>query len=473
MSAAIERMRRWHHEPWVFAREALGITPDAWQDEVLKALPGNQRVCLCASKGPGKSGLLAMIGLWYLSTRPHPKCVATSISADNLRDNLWSEFAKWMMRSKFLSHTFKWSAERIFAKEHPETWWISARAWSKTADKGQQADTLAGIHADHVLFLIDEAGGVPDSVAVTAEAGLANASQEHGREAKLIIAGNPTQLSGPLYRATTTERDLWWVKNISGDPDDPNRAPRVSPEWAREQIRKFGRDNPWVLVNVFGRFPPAQSNALIALHDALAALKRSAAGDMRGVPKILGVDVARFGDDESVLALRQGQVLFEPKRFRNLSLMELVSKVTYSIEEHRPDAVFIDQTGMGAGVVDRLRELKYSVIGVDFGGSAGRPERYVNKRCEMWGLMGEWVKSASIPSSCEELARQMAEPTYTFTPKGQLWLESKKDLKARGKDSPDIADAVALTFAQPVAAPQPATGDRKSVKVQYDWNPLE
>lgn len=446
------KLRQWREEPWAFVREVFGAEPDAWQEEALHAVVTHNRIALKACKGPGKSTLLAWVGWWFLATRPHPKVVCTSISGDNLRDNLWAEMAKWQKRSPFLTKRFTWSAERISSNEHVETWWASARQWPKTADATQQANTLAGVHADHVLFLIDEAGGIPDAVVATAEAGLANAIEEKGTEAKLILAGNPTHLSGPLYRACTRERALWWVKEISSAPDDPSRTPRVSAQWAQEQIDKYGRDSPWVLVNVFGQFPPGQSNTLLGVEEVTAATRREMVErDWLEEVKVLGVDVARFGDDQSVLFRRQGRASFPPKVFRNVDTMRLASEVAQEVGAWQPDATFVDVTGIGGGVVDRLKQLGFSVIGVDFG---GRPNagKFLNKRCEMWWELSQWLRAGGGIPDDSELISELTSPTYSFNSAGKLVLESKADMKARGVSSPDKADALALTFAQPVAS---------------------
>lgn len=450
MIAAAEKIRLWREKPTQFVREVLLAEPDAWQDEVLNAACTHQRICLKASKGPGKSTILAWLGWWFLLTRLHPKVVATSVTAANLHDNLWTEMSKWQQKSRLLRALFEWTDDRIFAKQHRETWWASARSWPKTGDATRQADTLAGIHADNVMFLLDEAGGIPDAVAATAEAGLANENSEKGREALLIIAGNPTNLDGPLYRACTRERGMWWVKEISGDPDDPKRAPRVSVKWAREQISKYGRDNPWVLVNVFGQFPPGQSNALIGVEMATAAGMREHNPRLfQDEPKILGVDIARFGDDRSVIFMRQGLQTFRPSVFRNVDTMDLADRIATCIYKNKPDGVFLDMASFGAGVYDRLKQLGHNVSGVDFGGKPLSP-KFANRRAEMWHGMAEWLKRGAIPDD-NELISELTAPTYKFDEHGKLLLEKKADIKKRISVSPDKADALALTFAAPVA----------------------
>jgi hypothetical protein len=475
----VQHLRRWRGDPVAFVRECLRASPDAWQVEVLRAVGGGvpqQRYALKASKGPGKSTVLAWVVWWWLATRLHPKVVCTSITADNLRDGLWTELAKWQQQSDFLKAAFEWKSERISAVDHPETWWASARPWAKGADASQQANTLAGIHADAVLFIIDEAGGVPDAVAAAAEGGLANADAAEGREAKLLIAGNPTHLEGPLYRACTSERALWWVKEISGDPDDPGRAPRVSVDWAREQIAKYGRENPYVLVNVFGRFPPASASSLFGPDDVSAAMARVIAkAEYASEVKILGVDVARQGDDRTVIALRQGRVVFGPRILRIPDTMAIAGQVSMVFDKHRPDALFIDQATFGFGVLDRLVQLGYPAIGVDFGGKPVTHVKYANRRSEMWFLMAEWVKAGGVLPKVPELTAELTAPKYSFDAHNKLLLEKKKDIKARTGTSPDIADAIALTFAQPVL-PRDAREHHRNAAgatAAADYDPLE
>lgn len=450
LDQAQTNIRRWREDPRLFVREVLHATPDPWQDEVLAAFPHHNRIAEIACKGPGKSACDSWLGWNFLTTRPHPKVVATSITGDNLRDGLWAEMAKWRSRAPLLRELFEWTHTRIFAKHHPETWFASARQWSKSADPGQQADTLAGIHADYVLFLIDEAGGVPDSVASAAEAALAT-----GIETKLVISGNPTALSGPLYRAATTERRLWFVVHITGDPDDPKRSPRVDAQWAREQIEKHGPEHPFVLVNVFGRFPPGQSNALIGVNEVNDALRRTLAESaFMHEPRVLGVDVARFGDDRTVIFPRQGLMAMRPRVLRELDGMQVASQVVMSIRKWKPHAVFIDGNGNGSGVVDRVRQLGFDVVEVQAGAAAKDRAQFVNRRVEMWSAMADWVRRGGCLPTVPEIVGELTAPVYWFDSRNRMHLESKDDLKERGLSSPDHADALAHTFWEPVAPPE-------------------
>jgi len=444
-TVAAEKLKLWRLRPDVFVREVFGATPDPWQDEILKAFPHKQRIAMKASKGPGKSCIEAWLAWNFLVTRPHPKIAATSISGDNLRDGLWSEMAKWRETSPLIKNSFVWQKERIFAKEHPETWWMSARQWSKSADPNSLGNTLAGLHADYIMFILDESGGIPDAIMAAADAALSSCKEGH-----IVQAGNPTHLEGPLYRACTSERQFWHVVEITSDPDNPNRSPRVKADWAREQIAKYGKDNPWVLVNVFGQFPPASFNALIGPEEVDEAInRRYREGDFQASARILGVDVARFGDDSSIIFPRQGLQAFTPHQYRGLSGTEGAEIVLHKWNHWDVDAAFIDNTGgFGSSWIDNLIRLGKSPIPVNFSQAAINPV-YGNKRAEMAFLCVEWIKKGGALPDVKELRDSLVQTTYTF--KGdKLMIEPKEDVKSKLGYSPDHLDALWLTFALPV-----------------------
>src|SRR6266576_4087041 len=200
LSRAQATLLRWKADPVAMVREAFEAEPEPYQAEALMAFanPAIERIAMKACKGPGKTTTEAWMLLNFIATRPYPKIAATSITEDNLNDDLWPEIAKWHCRSPFFREHFAWTKTRYSYREAPETWFATARTWPKTADAERQADTLAGIHADHVLFILDESGGIPQAVMTTAEAVLAT-----GVEAKVIQVGNPTHTTGPLHRACT------------------------------------------------------------------------------------------------------------------------------------------------------------------------------------------------------------------------------------------------------------------------------
>lgn len=453
MKAAADALRRWRKSPATMVRELFRVEPDAWQVDVLESFPKAPRLCMKACKGPGKTAVLAWLAWNFLLTRPHPKIAATSITGDNLSDGLWTEMANWQRRSPLLTSQFTWTKTRIVANDAPETWWMSARTWPRNGDANAQADTLAGLHADYLLFLIDEAGGIPDAVMAAAEAGLANAGRGGtggGKEAHIAMAGNPTHRTGPLYRACTLEAHLWHVTEITSDPDDPKRTPRVSVEWAREQIQKYGKDNPWVLVNVFGRFPPNSLNTLLGPDEVREAMARMAQEhEFSGAARILGVDVGREGDDASVIFPRQGRQAFPPQVLRNASSLHGAGAVARKWQDWQADAVFVDNTGgFGGGWVDQLRALSFQPTPVHFS-QAALDARYHNKRAEIWFLLAEWIKQGGCLPNVPELIAELTEPTYSFKD-DKLIIEPKDLVKARLGRSPDHADALALTFTAPV-----------------------
>ncbi len=469
-------LKLWAEKPVAFVRDVFGVEPEPWQQDVLEAFPHRQRMAMKACKGPGKTAVLAWLAWNFLLTRPdHPKIAATSITAANLADNLWTEMAKWQYQSELLRAAFTWTKTRVFANEAPETWWMSARPWPKTASREHQANTLAGLHADYIMFLLDESGGIPSGVMASAEAALSSCKEGH-----IVQAGNPTHLEGPLFDACTKDRRLWHVTEISADPDDPKRSQRVNPEWAKEQIEKYGRDNPWVLVNVFGKFPPGSLNTLIGPEECRDATKRAyREDDIASAARVLGVDVARFGDDASVIFPRQGLVAYPPQKFRNLDGMQGAGHVARKWLDWDADAVFIDDTGgWGSSWIDNLRRLGRAPIPVGFASKASDP-RYDNKRTEMYFDAVEWIKAGGALPDCPELIAAMSSTTYSFRG-DRLLLEPKEIVKQRLGYSPDDADGFALTFAQPVAA-RVHYGDRTAEafrrkqwggRIQHEYDPL-
>lgn len=459
-------IKRWREQPHVYVRERFGVEPDPWQDQVLMDFPNCPRQAMQSCKGPGKTGLEAWMGWNFLETRPHPKIAAVSISKDNLRDNLWAEMAKWQQRSEVLKEQFVWTTARIFHRPYPETWFMSARAFSKSATADEQSATLAGLHADYIMFLIDESGAMPPPVVVTADAALGSCIEGH-----IVQAGNPLLHSGALYMATRAEKAKWKVYEITGDPDDPKRSPRVSVEWAREQIAEYGRDNPYVMVNVLGKFAPSSINALLSLEEVEAATKRSYdEHDIAQAARILGVDVARYGDDSSVVFPRQGLVAFTPRRYRNLNSIDGASIVAAKWQEWEADACFIDDSGgYGSGWIDNLGRLGLDPIGIQFAGMAMERQRYANKRAEMHFLKAEWIRKGGQIPPIPELTRALTETTYTHLG-DRLLIEPKDQLKVRLGYSPDDDDALALTFAQPVAK---ANSKASRGRMRSDYRPLE
>jgi hypothetical protein len=461
--AAADRLRAWREEPLAFVHDNWpGFKAEPWQEEFWRECvrPGREkRISLQACAGVGKSCGLAIEGLRrlaaYAKPGEHPKGAAVSMTRDNLADNLWAELAKWLRTGRMIKDEFVWTSERIYQKDNQSTWFLSARGWSKRANPEEQGRTLSGLHSLFPFVLMDESATIPLSVAQTAEQILTTCE-----DGMIVQAGNPTTQEGCLYDASVKQRGRWYVIEITADPDDPNRCGRVSEDWARAQIYGDkttdpptlgkGRDDPWVQAFILGQFPKGGINQLLSLEEVNAAMNRALKkSDFDFAPKVLGLDVARQGLDASVLIARQGKMVYKPDVYRGLSGLELAAKVAGKIKSFDADATFIDDTGgWGGSVLERLRELQYDPIGVQYAGKPIDPG-FGNKRAEMWWNAAQAVKNGAALPDIPELRDDLVTPLYFY--KGdKLFLESKDDIRGRLGRSPDYGDAFAQTYALPV-----------------------
>lgn len=450
LTAEEQALRRWAAEPHTFVRQCFGATPDPWQDQELAALPQHDRIALAGSKGCAKTAFMSWAIWWSLVTQPGCKIPATSINGAQLRDGLWAELAMWQGRAPLLQELFHWSAERIVRKTQPGVWFAAARTWNRDADPHTQAQALAGYHGKNMLFVIDEAGGVPAALLSTADAVLA--TKKEGDQVRVLIGGNTTSTKGALYQAVGKQRDIWHCRRITSDPDDPDRTPRVSAEWARQQIKAYGRDNPWVKINVFAEFPEQALGKLLSLADMEAAEERAGIEDSNE-PLVLGVDVGMV-QDAAVIYPRRGRLLYEPTVFRGASTIKIAGEVVKMAHELGATTVFVDSGGPGVGVVDQCRALGLNVVPIFFGACADDPTRYANKRMEMYARFATWVQEGGAIERCPELVQDVLEPEIGWNLKGQQILEPKDNVKERLGRSPDWGDGAVLTFAYPVSAPR-------------------
>ena len=287
-----------------------------------------------------------------------------------------------------------------------------------------------------------------------------------------IFIGTPSgiNLFSELYYKAIEEEDWTAARYTVFDTDSlhPNEVTRLKRDmsetsFAREYLCDFSAQG---------------DDQLIALADTEDAAKRVYQADhVKLSPVVLGIDPARFGDDRSVVFRRQGRQAFKPVVYRGIDNMELATRVANLIEEHDPDAVFCD-AGAGSGVIDRLRQLSYDVIEIPFGGKAMKPDQYINRRSEMWWLMKQWVEEGGAIPNDIALKQELATPIYWYDNVGRRVLESKDQIKKRlqGAGSPDLADALALTFALPVAKKQPEDiyiKRRKAATQKTDYDPYK
>ena len=456
MNPVASKIKEWRRNPIKFVRENFRAEPDHWQSEALLAFADttdkrNERIALKACVGPGKSTVLAWSMLNFLlcygDVGNHPKAAALSITEDNLRTNLWVEYAKWMQRSPILSRMFVHTRERLFAKDHPADWFVVARSFPQKADKATLGRTLSGIHSDFTYFQIDEAGEMPVEILQAAEQAMST-----GKWCKIMMAGNPMSVDGALYQACEKQKANWKIITITGDPDDVKRSARIKLDFAKEQIALWGRTNPWVMFSILGEFPLQSVNKLLGDQDVKDAMAREITPDAYcNSDKRYGVDVARFGDDRTVIFPRQGLAWGVPKIMRNARTNEIADRIVYDDHTYGADLIAIDDTGgWGAGVIDQLLLMGKSPLPVNFSSSALDKDHFYNRRAEMWWNMAEAIKRGAVLPSIPELVKDLCSASYVID-KGKIRLEDKAQIKMRIGVSPDMGDAAALTYSMPDA----------------------
>lgn len=433
--------------------------PRKWQREVLTSMAEHikqnggkldfdvLRLAVSSGRGIGKSALVSWITDWMLSTRIGSTTIISANSESQLRSITWAELTKWLAMS-INSHWFEVSATRLMPakwltelverdlKKGTRYWGVEGRLWS-----AENPDAYAGVHNfDGVMVIFDEASGIDDSIwAVTSGFFTENTPNRFW-----LAFSNPRRNTGYFYEAFNSKRDFWTTKIVDA------RTVEGTDKAVYEQIiAEYGPDSSQAHVEVYGQFPNEGDDQFISIGVVDAAMKRQPYKD-ETAPIVIGVDPARFGADATVIAVRQGRDIIKLIRHRGDDTMTVVGHVIDAIEEFKPTLVNIDEGGLGAGVVDRLKEQRYKIRGVNFGNKAKNPIMYGNKRAEIWGEMRDWLKSASVPND-RFLKSDLISPKMKPDSRGTIYLESKKDMKARGLASPDAADAIALTFAYPVA----------------------
>lgn len=458
----IEDMAAFHDNPLGFVLYAFdwsaGEGPDEWQRQTLESVgqavrEGRDtiREAVSSGHGIGKSALVAWIILWAMSTRPHLAGVVTANTGRQLKDKTWRELAIWHKKA-INAHWFAITATKFYQVDHPDTWFVAATPWSK-----ENAEAFAGLHAKDVLMIFDEASAIPDIIWETAEGAMTTAG------AMWLAFGNPTKNTGKFRECFGRFRNRWITRSV-----DSRTAKMANPKQIQQWLEDYGEDSDFFKVRVRGVFPSAAFNQLIPLDVVEAAMARALApGSVDGAARIWGFDIARYGDDASVCFERQGRAAKLQFVTRKLDLMTLANRMAHEWRTHNPDAVFIDDGGVGGGVTDRLRELGFKPIAVQFQAQARDAANYANIRAQMWFEMAEWLKIASIPED-PRLRDDLISPEYAFDGQGRRILESKDDMKKRGFASPDLGDALALTFAVPVGRPRPATASPAPYN-PYDW----
>ena len=424
--------------PAEFVEDLLNVEPQDWQREVMQAVAEkHRRLSIRSGHGVGKSSCASWLMIWYLLTRYPCKVVVTAPTASQLFDALFAECKRWIKELPSpLRNLLEMKSDRIELAASPTEAFISART-----SRSESPESLAGVHAEHVLLVVDEASGVPESVFEAAYGSMS------GKNATTILLGNPTRSSGYFFETHTRLRDSWWTRQVSCEDSH-----LVSEDFIQEMEVKYGADSNAMRVRCYGEFPLAEDDTLISLHAVEQASKRTVE-QPEGTAVVWGLDVARYGDDASVLCIRKNRHLVSLQSWKKLSLMELSGRVLdlLNTTDEPPDEILVDSIGLGAGVLDRLRELDIPARGVNVSESPAMADRYANLRAELWDLTKQWFnEEVQIPND-DSLIADLTAPRYSFNSSGKMIVESKAETKKRLGRSTDFADSLVLTFASSAA----------------------
>ena len=421
-------------DPLLFVTEVLRADPTEQQIVGLQeiAKPG-AKVSIRSGHNTGKTTEMAWVILWWLVTRYDCKIPCTAPTASQLRDVLWPELHKWREQlPPEIKAEVEIQAEKIFIKSAPQMQFGVLR----TARKADP-EALQGFHARHILYVIDEAPGVDEAVFEVARSSLSNPG------ARILMAGNPNRSSGFFYDSHHANRGRWMPLHWSCLD-----SPLPDPNYAKDVEADYGADSNFYKVRVLGDFPSSEADQLIALDLLESATIREDV--IAEGPIVWGLDPAWMGDCETALARRQGDVVDSLEAVRGLDTMQVVGWVVdkYETSQQKPDSIVVDLIGIGAGVYDRLKELKYPVVGCNVAESPSSG-RYLNMRADLWDRYKSWLQArrGKLPLD-NRLVGQSSVVKYGFASSGKMQIESKPDMRKRGVASPDRADAVCLTFYQ-------------------------
>jgi phage terminase large subunit len=451
----LEKLTQWRKSPLLFVTECLLVVPSEQQAEALVSFAGAKRTSIRSGHGCGKSSLASWLILWFMCTRPYAKVACTAPTARQLSDILWSELSKWL-RQSVLADEFIIQKDKMFHRESPKEWWCRAISPSVKAGKEEQAETLAGLHGDHLLIVVDEASGVPDPVFIPLEGAL---TQEDN---KVLLIGNPTKNKGYFHDThfAPAVRNVWNKHHW-----DSRKSSNVTKDMVNYFRAKYGEDSNVFRIRVAGEPPLEDERTLISFAWAQQCIG-SGAGDSVATdePLFLGVDVARYGDDKSVILPRRGVKIYPWEIFQGMNTISLGGFVQQTYREQEAEGLAIDEIGVGAGLTDWLRKHGHlKTFGVNVASQSSDPTKYHRLRDELWWRVREkCIKGAyDFPDQLatsysdtgeaiqvnigDELCNELSGPLYDFDEKGAILVESKKRMKERGIASPNIADALCLT----------------------------
>ena len=442
-NAFVEFLAEYADDPVNFCIEVLDFDPLPWQAEVMKLVAsGERRISVRSGHGVGKSTAAAALMLWFLLTRYPCKIVVTAPTSAQLFDALFAEVKRRMKdMPDALRELIDATSDRVVLKASPTEAFISARTSSK-----ERPESLAGVHSEHVLLVADEASGIPEEVFESAAGSMST------ENACTLLLGNPVRTTGFFYKTQTALTDSWKTMRVSCVD-----SPLVSEDFLRDMAQRYGELSNAYRVRVLGEFPTIDDESYIPMGLVEEAFERDVE-PYSGSMSVWGLDVARFGTDASALVKRKGNVVYDIRTWRGLDLMELCGAVNAEITaarfDEKPDQILIDSIGLGSGVVDRLRELGLPARGVNVSESSAMKPEAMRMRDELWMLCREWLedRDCKLPKD-DKLKSELTTPRYGFTSSGKVKIESKDEMRKRRQGSPDIADALCLTFAASSGSP--------------------
>ena len=431
--------------------------PRQWQREFLKGLGDRLKAgkinhfeaiqeAVASGHGIGKSALVAWLIKWALDTFRDCRGVVTANTENQLKNKTWAELAKWhrlaLNRDWFvLTATALYSAD----PDHEKTWRVDMVAWSEN-----KTEAFAGMHnrGKRILIIFDEASAIPAPIWEVTEGALT----DEDTEILWFVFGNPTRNTGRFRECFGRHKHRW--SKGKGWQIDSREVDGTNKAQLQKWVDDYGEDSDFVRVRVRGLFPNASSMQFIPSSLVAEAMRRKGEW-MRGDPLIMTFDVARGGDDNCVIRFRRGldAKSIKPIRIPGSEVpdsMILCAKVVNLIEQYKPDAFFFDETGLGGPVGDRIKQLGYLVMGINFGGHSPDPH-YANMRAYMYMMGREWLQRGGALPDDPQLEMDLTSVEYSHDRHDKIILESKEHMKERGLSSPDDGDALMMSFAFHVA----------------------
>ena len=453
-------------DPVGFFRDVLGLEPWTRQRDVLEAVLRYPRVVVRSGHKVGKSISAAGLALWWIATRPRSRVVLTSASYRQVRSILWRE-----LRALYASASPPLGGE---LHAHPDAGLVFPDGREIVGFSTTEPERMSGISGANLLFILDEASGIPEEIFQAIEGNRAGG-------ARLVLFSNPTRTSGTFFEAFGTKREFWHPIHISSEETPNAHEGRVvipglaTCDWIDEKRREWGETSPLYQVRVRGDFPSQAENAIIPLALVEDATARWAETAEEG-QLVLGVDVARFGDDETVIFPVRGRRALPPVIERKLDTVQVAGRVLEVARRLRADGerpiVRVDVIGVGAGVYDQLAqapEVDVDAVNVaELPSGMENQERFALLRDQVWFGLAAWLKDSGAIPDDPKLAAELVAPTYTFDMRGRIKVETKDKIKERLGRSPDRADALGLAVVAPQGSFEGWSGYYRSVIQEAD-----